>query len=82
MVDFPGGPVGKNPPASAEDMGSIQEDPPRLGASKPVCCNHWGLVPWSLCSTTREACTPQLEGSLCLAPLEKACVQLKINKFN
>ena len=23
MVDFPGGPVGKNPPASAEDMGSI-----------------------------------------------------------
>ena len=37
---LPGGPVGKNPPASAEDMGSIQEDPPRLGASKPVCCNH------------------------------------------
>ena len=38
MEDFPGGPVVKNPPASAEDKGSIPS-PGRfhsLGATKPV----------------------------------------------
>ena len=37
-VGFPGGPVDKNPPADAGDMGSIPglEDSTCLGATKPV----------------------------------------------
>ena len=41
-VDFPGGPVVRNPPASAGDIGSI----PSLGrfymlwAAKPMCCSY------------------------------------------
>ena len=36
--DFPGGPVDRNPPASAGDMGStlVWEHPTCLGATKPV----------------------------------------------
>ena len=43
MLGFPGGPVVKNPPANAGDMGSV----PGLGGShtlreqlKPVCLNY------------------------------------------
>ena len=34
--DLPGGPVVKNLPANAEDMGLIQEDPTCFGAAEPV----------------------------------------------
>ena len=39
----PGGPVIKNPPAKAGDMGSIpgQEDPTCHEAAKPLCHNYW-----------------------------------------
>ena len=39
---FPGGPVVKNPPAKAGDMGSIpdQEDPTSLRATRPMCHNY------------------------------------------
>ena len=47
--DFPGGPVVKNPPASAGDMGSI----PGPGRS------HMGVGQLSLCATTTEACSPR-----------------------
>ena len=39
LWDFPGGPVVKNPPANAGDMGQslVQEDPTCYGATKPSC---------------------------------------------
>ena len=39
---FPGGPVVKNPPANAADMGSIPGlgNPTRRGATKPLCHNY------------------------------------------
>ena len=41
MLDCPGDPVVKNPPASAEDMGSlVQEDSTCHGAAKPVRHNY------------------------------------------
>ena len=41
ILDFPGGPVVKNPPTNAEDMGLIPglEDPTCCGARKPMCQN-------------------------------------------
>ena len=43
FLDFPGGPVVKNPPASAKDMGLTPgpEDSICLGATKPVRHNCW-----------------------------------------
>ena len=55
----PGGPVVRNPPCKAEDIGSI----PGLGrshmpwATKPMC--HKCPSAQSPCSTAREACLPQ-----------------------
>ena len=48
--DFRGGPVVKNPPSNAGDMGSIP--------------GQWTKIPWaawllSPCATSREACAPQ-----------------------
>ena len=42
MGDFPGGPVVKNPPANAGDMGLIPGlgRSHVLGATKPVCHNY------------------------------------------
>lgn len=70
IVDFPGSPVVKNPPANAGDTGSI----PCLGRChvlvgllNPCTYNYWSphsrawepqllkLKPLSLCSTVREA---------------------------
>ena len=54
MKVIPGGPVIRNPPASAGDTGSI----PGPGTT---CClatkpgNYWAHAPWSLCSWRREA---------------------------
>ena len=48
-LDFPGGPVVKNPPASARDVGSI----PGPGRVHVL----WGQL--SLCAGTTEACTPE-----------------------
>ena len=48
-ADLPGGTVGKNPPVSAGDTGSVREgpvslslreDPTCLGVTKPVHCNY------------------------------------------
>ena len=47
IMDFPGGPVGKNPPANPGHMGSI----PGLGTKIPHIVRQL-----SLCATTTEAC--------------------------
>ena len=53
---FPGGSVGRNPPANAGDMGLslVWEDPvwPRSNY-KPLCHNYWYPFTWE--PTTREA---------------------------
>ena len=36
LLDFLGGPVVRNLPANAEDMGSLQKDSTRCGATKPL----------------------------------------------
>ena len=43
MVDYHGGPVVKNPPANAGDMGLTPgpKDSTCHRATKPVCHNHW-----------------------------------------
>ena len=73
--DFPGGPVVESLPSSAVDVGSIpgwrtkiphasgQLSPCTASREKPTCCNYWAHVLWSLHTTTREACTLQLERS-------------------
>ena len=42
-TDFPGGPMVKNPPANAVNMGPslFQEDPTCHGATKPLSHNSW-----------------------------------------
>ena len=62
-LDFPDGPVVKNPPAK---QGTwvwylVQEDSICCRATKPMLQNHWGCAttvkahePWSPCSATRE----------------------------
>ena len=35
----------KNPPCNAADMGPGNQDPTRLGETKPVCSNYWALEP-------------------------------------
>ena len=67
--DFPDGPMDKNWPPSAADMGSFSglEDSTCCRATKPVShnywaqalepvhyCNYWSLCTWSLCSATGE----------------------------
>ena len=56
--DFPGGPVVKNPPYSAGDMGSIPGQgtkiPHAAGQLSPRATNYRAHAPWSLCTTTRE----------------------------
>ena len=46
-LDFPGGPVEKNPPANTEDLGLIPvwEDSTCLGATKPGSHNCWACAP-------------------------------------
>ena len=43
VLDFLGGPVVKNPPANAGDLGSIPGPgrSPILQGSKPICHNYW-----------------------------------------
>ena len=79
-MNFPGGPVVKNPPTNAEDMGSV----PGLERS------HIATEQLSPCTTTTEArlprahalqqekppqwkaCATQLESSLCLKQLQRS----------
>ena len=77
-MNFPDGPVVKNPRTNAEDTGSI----PGLGRS------HIATEQLSLCTTTEAhmprahapqekppewaACAPQLESSPCLKQLERS----------
>jgi len=91
MGDFPGGPVVKDPPANAGDMGLIPGlgRSHVLGATKPVCHNYWACTLQLLKhlrarahalqeekSSQWETCTPQLEGSSPHMPqLEKVCTQ-------
>ena len=46
MWDIHGGTVDKNPPANAEDTGSIPslEDPSCCGATKSMCHNYWACA--------------------------------------
>ena len=61
-LGFPGGPVAKNPPANAGDMGSI----PGQEAKIPTCCratepvyhNYWASTP-DLWAATTEALMPR-----------------------
>ena len=41
---FPGGTVGKNPPANAGVQALVREDPTCRGATKPVCHNYWAYT--------------------------------------
>ena len=55
--NFPGGPVVKNLPSNAGDMGSIPgrgTKIPHAGTTKPVSHNYWACVLWSLCSAKRS----------------------------
>ena len=55
--DFPGGPVVKNVPAKAGDMGSVPaqgRSPQALGQLSPCPATTEAYTPWSPCSTTRE----------------------------
>jgi len=60
-MDFPGGQVVKNLPASAGDIGLIpgQEYSTCHRVMKPPSCNYWGHAPDEAhelaCSATREA---------------------------
>ena len=77
--DFPSGPVVKNPPSNARDVGSIPGRGTRFphapGATKPARHNYGAHTPWGLCATTREenTHTPQLERSLHNAMKDPAC---------
>ena len=66
----------KNPPASAEDMGSVpgQKDPMCFRATKPLRHNYWAGVLQLLKPSSLE---PVLcnKRSPCLPQPEKACVQ-------
>ena len=91
ICDFLGGPVIKNPPANAENTGSI----PTLGrfhilqgnwarARKPMSHNYWSPAFSRACTlqqekpSQREARTPLLECSPRLPLLEKAHTTAKI----
>ena len=65
--DFPGGPMVKNPPASAGDTGLIpvQEDSTCLGATWSVCCNYWSLR--SRAHAVPQEKPPQVENNPWLA---------------
>ena len=47
-LNFPGGPVVKNPPANAGDVRSIGKTPLH-GATKPLCHNYWACALEPLC---------------------------------
>ena len=81
--DFPGCPVGSNPPSSEEDIGSVP-GPGRLLMPR----GNWAQAPQPLKPTLpracpqqqemppqREACVPQLESNPHLMQLEKAQAQ-------
>ena len=78
--DFSGGPVVKNPPCNAGDMGLIPgrgtripyaagQLSPHTTAREPVCCNYRAHVLWSPCATTTEA---HMLWSLCTITTEPA----------
>lgn len=70
----PGGAVDKNPPANAQDTGSV----PGPGGSHMLQNSSVAAPqPLNLCATaaTREACTLQLESGPCSSQLEKALEQ-------
>ena len=60
---FPSGPVVKNPPVTARDMGPIPDpgEAHMLGATKPVCRNHRAHVLQLLRPTCPGACALQQE---------------------
>ena len=69
--DFPGCPVGSNPPSSEEDIGSVP-GPGRL----LMPCGNWAQAPQPLKPTLPRACPPQQE----MPPQWEACVpQLESN---
>ena len=80
-VGFPGGPVVGNPPASAEDTGSL----PGLGRSYMPQADKAHMP--QLVSLHSAACALQQESSPCSTQLDKACElqqrpsAAKINNF-
>ena len=64
-MDFPSGPVVKNMPSNAEDVGSIlgreTKMPCGVEQLETVCHNYRDYGLYSLPSATREALVPQLE---------------------
>ena len=57
-LDFPGGPVVKNLPANAGDMGSTPDPrrPHMHGATKPVHHNFWNLLSGAMLCNKRSHC--------------------------
>ena len=66
-VDFPGGPVVKNTPASAGNTGSIP-GPTRRRATKCMCHNYWARA-LETESPSYYACVPQLLEPVRLEPV-------------
>ena len=68
-MDFPGGPVVKNPPANAGDTGSISS------STEPMRHNYWARAPQQEQSLQWEACALQPESSPHSTQLQKARTQ-------
>ena len=74
--DFPGSPVVKNPPANAEDMGSIPSQETKIlyvsGQLSPRIKTTEVHAPKSPCSTTREAATTRVSSTATRGTLHEA----------
>ena len=70
LQGFPGGPVVRNLPASAEDMGSIvlQEDSTCYGATKPMPHSYWACA-LEPTNGNYWVHMPQLLKPMCLEPV-------------
>ena len=77
--DFPGGPVVKNPPSNAGDMGSIPGQgtkiphaagqlSQRARTTELACLNKRARVPQATEPTSSGACAPQLHSPCALEP--------------
>ena len=64
VLDVPGGPLAKNPPASGGDTGLIPGLGRCLGATKSRCHNYWAQTPQPLMLEHPRAHAPQQEKPL------------------
>ena len=82
-MDFPSGPVDKNPPAGAGDMGLIP-GPGRFHVAveqlSPWATASEARVPYSLCPSSREATTVGSPGAATLATAPPAAPKTQRNQ--